>query len=54
MNEELHKLPVSEIKLDLENPRIQSSLEKYGDNLKPEIIEAYPTNTNFVRIILGY
>jgi len=24
------------------------------NNLKPEIIEAYPTNTNFVRIILGY
>jgi hypothetical protein len=24
------------------------------NNLKPKIIEAYPINTNFVRIILGY
>jgi len=38
MNEELYNLPVSEIKLDLENPRIQTSLEKYGDNLKPELL----------------
>ena len=25
-----------------------------NNNLKPEIIEAYPINTNFVRIVLGY